>query len=270
MIAQSKELPAGMIHERLIAVMEEVEHIKKENHSKGLNFAFRGIEHVMNSLHVLFKKHGVLIVTEIVKHEMHEIETARGTKGYHHLSRVAFHLTASDGSRCTVLSLGEALDYGDKGATKTLSIALKYALLNLFLIPTKETAELDPDADSSHEIASKPAPKLAADKPKPDPRALMAKRIEADPKAHWFEIVAWERGERKGMTLGDVAANGDAAPIKQILDYIDPVALEHELAVKRLKEAITEAESCSKEKSEKVKPDDDIPTCPKTGADKPF
>lgn len=265
MSEEQPQLPPGIIHEKLMLVMGEVEHIKKENHSRGLNFAFRGIEHVMNSLHVLFKKHGVVIVTEIINHEFSEIETKSGTKGYHHISRVAFHMTASDGSRCTIVSLGEAMDYGDKGATKTLSIALKYALLNLFLIPTKETAAEDADADSTHQIkatakpASKPAQKPAS---KPDPRVTVAKRIEADPEAKWFEVVPFESPKHPcaGMTLGDIVAQGDPAPIKQVLDYIDPVALEHELAVKRLKDALAELENPPKGAS---KPDpDQSSNCP--------
>jgi hypothetical protein len=243
--------------------MLEVEHIEKSRQSGGLNFAFRGIEQVMNSLHVIFKKHGVFVITDIIAHEMSEFETKSGTKGFHHLSRVAFHLTASDGSTCTITSLGEAMDYGDKGASKTLSIALKYALMNLFLIPTKEMAIEDPDADSTHSVKADPKPEP---KPKADPRAVLAQRIEADPEAKWFEVVAFAKGEYAGKPLGEVAMEGDHAAIQKLLDYIDPVALEHELAVKRLKAAIAEAKS-NAEASAKDDANDDTPTQidPKTG-----
>jgi len=83
---------------------------------------------------------------------------------------------------------------------------------------------------------------------KPDPRAVVAKRLEADKEAKWFEVVLTDKkGHKyKGLTLGDIVAEGDAAAIKQVLDYIDPVALEHELAVRHLKEALTEIENAPK------------------------
>jgi len=116
--------------------------------------------------------------------------------------------------------------------------------------------DLPESADATNKHGSEPQKPASKPAAKPDPRAVMAKRIEADKDAKWFEVVAWEKGPHKGLTLGDVAANGDAEPIKAILHYIDPVALEHETAVKRLKDAITEAESSA---SEKAKGDTDAP-----------
>lgn len=157
------------------------------------------------------------------------------------------------------------------------SYARKYALNGLFAIDDTKDADATNKHDSEpQKPASKPAPAKQPAQPKADPRAIVAKRIEANANPDgepisWFEVVAWERGDNKGKTLGEVAMNGDVAAIKQLLDYIDPVALEHGEAVNRLKAAIAEAQSNADAKAKGV---GDIPTAtdPKTGkkVDAPF
>ncbi len=47
------------------------------------------------------------------------------------------------------------MDNGDKGANKAISVALKYALLQTFMIPTQEM--IDPDKEA-HEVKKKESP----------------------------------------------------------------------------------------------------------------
>ncbi len=65
------------------------------------------------------------------------------------------------------------MDSGDKASNKALSIAMKYALLQVFCIPTEDAK--DPDADSP-----KPLPKPVTIETKPNPnmdtmKAVMSK-----------------------------------------------------------------------------------------------
>lgn len=55
----------------------------------------------------------------------------------------------TDGSCIETVNVGEAMDSGDKGMNKAMSIALKYSLLQMFLIPTDEPK--DPDANTPEE-----------------------------------------------------------------------------------------------------------------------
>ena len=55
----------------------------------------------------------------------------------------------TDGSSVETVNVGEAMDSGDKGFNKAMSIALKYSLLQMFLIPTEE--QKDPDATTPEE-----------------------------------------------------------------------------------------------------------------------
>lgn len=55
----------------------------------------------------------------------------------------------TDGSSVETVNVGEAMDSADKGMNKAMSIALKYSLLQMFLIPTEEPK--DPDRDTPEE-----------------------------------------------------------------------------------------------------------------------
>ena len=61
-------------------------------------------------------------------------------------------ISGKDGSSISSVTLGESSETGDKGAGKAMSYALKFALLQSFLIPTEE--QKDPDEHSV--VFSKP------------------------------------------------------------------------------------------------------------------
>ena len=232
-MSEQKEL----IHQRMADILKDVSSIGKDQTNSQQGFKFRGIEDVMNALHEVFKKNEVFILTEVINHEYHEITTRSGSTGYHHLTRVQFHFQPVDGSRVTVTSLGEAMDYGDKGATKTLSISLKYALLNVFLIPTKETAEQDAD-NQTHQVVKLSAKEKVA-------RAL------ADDSKKWFEI-QWPFNtpeKYKGSELSTVAAAGDVKSFRTVEAYLGDVLLEkYPQAHKNLDAAIAEASNNKEER----------------------
>lgn len=160
------------IYPALGAVMKACGPIAKESYNQGQRFNFRGIDAVMNALHPLLAEHGVLVLPEVVDHQMTERETQRGGTMFHHFTRVRFHFAAAaDGSRVTVEMCGEAADAGDKGLNKTMSMALKYALFQVFMIPTQ-----DQDADAE-------SPELAAGNRRGETRGRgeTGKRREGDP-----------------------------------------------------------------------------------------
>lgn len=55
-----------------------------------------------------------------------------------------------DGSFITADGWGEAADNGDKGYNKCKSVALKYILMQMFLVPTKDIA--DPDKETPEDV----------------------------------------------------------------------------------------------------------------------
>lgn len=131
------------IYKALTSIISEVSAIGKnqKNHQQG--FMFRGIDDVMNELHTLFGKYKIVIVPEVERYEVKEHTTAKGTLMYTTHTVVKFHFVAEDGSEVVTTNVGEAMDTADKGMNKTMSCALKYALMQMFLIPTKDIEDAD-------------------------------------------------------------------------------------------------------------------------------
>ena len=65
--------------------------------------------------------------------------------------KINFGFYAEDGSHVDAVVIGEAMDTGDKASNKALSIGLKYAMLQVFCIPTED--DKDPDAVSPQPAA---------------------------------------------------------------------------------------------------------------------
>ena len=135
---------SSLIHERMAAIMKATNAIAKKQYNQGLHFNFRGIDDVMNSLHAIFAENEVFILPEVLGKP--DIENRACKSGIQAFTRmlVKYHYVTTDGSEVCTTNVGEAQDTSDKGANKAMSIALKYSLLQMLLIPTDETK--DPDA----------------------------------------------------------------------------------------------------------------------------
>ena len=133
----------NQIYKALTGIIGEVNAIGKNSKNQQQGFMFRGIDDVMNELHTLFGKYKVVIVPEVVDYNVSEKTTAKGTIMYVTRSTIKFHFVSEDGSEVVTTNVGEAMDSADKGMNKTMSCALKYALMQMFLIPTKETEDAD-------------------------------------------------------------------------------------------------------------------------------
>mgnify|MGYP000909358521 CR=1 FL=1 len=153
----STEAKTPKIYEALIEANKKVGAISKDSENYQQKFKFRGIDDVYNELHPILAECGIVIIPEVVSYEVSEKRaTKTDSRGCSYESVLLYtratirhHFTASDGSYITTTVVGEAMDSGDKGMNKAMSIALKYALSQLFTIPTKE--DKDPDA-TTHEL----------------------------------------------------------------------------------------------------------------------
>lgn len=118
-------------------------------------YKYRGIDAVYNALAPLLAKHGLCVLPRVLDRELVERSSAKGGVLMHTTLTVEFDLVASeDGSKHTIRAIGEAMDRGDKSVNKAMTAAYKYAMFELFCIPTEGE-----DADGeSHEVSDKPAP----------------------------------------------------------------------------------------------------------------
>ncbi|MDE6257298.1 MAG: ERF family protein [Muribaculaceae bacterium] len=157
-MSEEKTAPPA-IYAALASIMEETKAIGKTEKNQQQNFMFRGIDNIMNELHDLFAKHKVFILPEIIDYAVSEKVTKSGSLMYYTRAKICYHFMTIDGSEVTATNVGEAMDSGDKGMNKAMSASLKYALMQMLLIPTKD--EKDPDQTTPPETRPKTIAEIA-------------------------------------------------------------------------------------------------------------
>ena len=133
-------------------ILKEVDFIGKNKTTTGGSiFKFRGIDDMYNTLHKSFADNGVFLIPEVLEATVETQEKADKKLQYSSVVKVKFTCFAEDGSSISGIGVGHALDTSDKGTNKAQSSALKYFLMQTFLIPTEE----DKDVENSNLEASK-------------------------------------------------------------------------------------------------------------------
>ena len=135
--------------------MREIGAIGKDSVNKQQGFKYRGIDAVYNALNPVMSKLGLFFVPDILEQTREERETKNGTNLIYSILKVKFTLYAPDGSNVSAVVIGEGMDSGDKASNKAMSVAMKYAAFEIFMIPTEEM--VDPDAEVHEVKARKPA-----------------------------------------------------------------------------------------------------------------
>ena len=140
-----------LIYKKIIEVMADINAIGKDRRNQQQGFQFRGIDDVMNELHGSLSKCGVFVLPNVLEETRTTGKTSRGGDMFYTRLKIKFGFYAEDGSHVDAVVIGEAMDTGDKASNKALSIGLKYAMLQVFCIPTED--EKDPDAVSPQPAA---------------------------------------------------------------------------------------------------------------------
>lgn len=154
----------GQIFGKIQQIMKELDAVGKDDYNEHQKFKFRSIDAVYNELHGRLADHGVFTVPRIVAVKKEEQKTKNGSM-MNATIEVDYIFFAQDGSNVVARVLGEGSDYGDKASSKAMAIAHKYALLQVFCIPTQD--EKDPDGQSPGAPKAS-APKSALPKAKSD------------------------------------------------------------------------------------------------------
>ena len=144
-----KNEQGSMIYQKMANILKECKAITKSEKNQQQGFKFRGIDNVMNELHELFAMNEVFILQDVKSFETENRQLKSGSMITYTRATITFRYTTTDGSFVETTNVGEAMDTGDKGMNKAMSIALKYSLLQMFLIPTEE--QKDPDATTPEE-----------------------------------------------------------------------------------------------------------------------
>ena len=127
--------------------------ISKDRSNASQGYKFRGIDDVYNALAPLLAKHGLVIIPRILSRIVTERVTQKGGTLFNVTVEAEFDfVSATDGSKTTARSFGEAMDSADKATNKAMSAAYKYTAFQTFCIPT----EGDNDADATTHEPSRP------------------------------------------------------------------------------------------------------------------
>ena len=142
------------VYEKIAAITAELSKvgISKDSKNQSQGYKFRGIDQVYCALSPLLAKHGLCILPRVTARDVVERQNRQGGALFYVTLSVEFDFVAAeDGSKHTVVTIGEAMDSGDKASNKAMSAAYKYAAFQAFCIPT----EGDNDADgTTHEVAA--------------------------------------------------------------------------------------------------------------------
>lgn len=211
------------IHQRIVAILEEMPAIGKNQKNEQQGFMFRGHDDVLNALNPLLAKHGVFVVPDVLQRETAQRTTSRGSVMFEVSLHVRYSFHGADGGEPVVASAwGEGTDMGDKATSKAMTMAFKSVLNQTFAISNAETA--DPDRQSVEES------KAAADAPA---------RTEAKPAASQFQ-----KPDAK-IVQADIAASGEATQLEAELMqlYRDAGYADPEGAVKRKRDQAASVEA---------------------------
>ena len=168
--------------------MKKVGAIGKDSTAQNYNgkpmYKFRGIDAVYNALNPVMSELGLFICPEVLEQTREERKSTSGGNLIYSILKVRFTMYAPDGSNVSCTVIGEGMDSGDKASNKAMSIALKYACFELFMIPTEEM--VDPDAEV-HEVAPKAqtnkpeAPAKKQEAPQKPPVAASVEKVPTVP-----------------------------------------------------------------------------------------
>jgi hypothetical protein len=149
----------GLIYNKISSIMQECPAIAKTKKNTQQGYSYRGIDDAMNTLQNLLPKYGVFYVPEVIESMREERQTKSGGSLIYSVLKVKYTFYAEDGSHVSAIVQSEGMDSADKSSNKAMSAACKYALFQVFNIPTVDF--VDPDAstpESSHAV-SKQTPK---------------------------------------------------------------------------------------------------------------
>jgi len=133
------------IHEALAAVMAQVRAVGKGEHNRELGFRFRGIDAVLNAVGPVLRDHGIVPLPQVLDVAYRDVRTSRDKPAREVTVRVRYRFVGPAGDHLDVEVPGEAMDHGDKGTAKAMSVAMRIALLQALCLPTD-----DADPDTSH------------------------------------------------------------------------------------------------------------------------
>jgi len=141
-----------LIFKQIPKVMASIGAIGKDRKNPQQGYQFRGIDDLYNACNAALSEHEVFAVPKVTNISREERTNKSGGLLLYTVLTVTYTFYASDGSSFECVTIGEAMDSGDKSCNKAMSAAQKYAFLQVFSIPTEEPKDTEND---THIVAPK-------------------------------------------------------------------------------------------------------------------
>jgi len=142
------------VHERMVAIIDELPAIGKTQRNEQQKFNFRGHDDVLNALTPLLAKHGVVIVPHVLERVTDKRETRSGSVMYEVNLHIQYTFYGASGDSVAGSAWGEGTDMGDKATMKAGTMAFKAILNQAFAINTEEGARHDTDKGAVEETVA--------------------------------------------------------------------------------------------------------------------
>ncbi len=142
------------LHQKLAEVRRRIGYIQKRGHNERFNYSYVTAADIAGAVGDLLSQLGVVVVPSLDSISYEPVRTSNGQA--ERVAHVVMTYTFTDvdtAEAVTVKVPGEGLDAGDKAAYKAMTGALKYALLQSFLLATGDDPEEEriiPSGDSTH------------------------------------------------------------------------------------------------------------------------
>jgi hypothetical protein len=142
----------NLIHKKIPAIMGKVGAIGKDRKNESQGYKFRGIDDMYNALNEHLAEEKVFFTSEVLSTSREERAAKNGGVLMYSIITMKFTAYAEDGSSVSSTTVGEAMDSGDKSMNKAMSTAYKYALMQIFCIPTEDDKDTE---NQTHEPKAK-------------------------------------------------------------------------------------------------------------------
>lgn len=144
------------LYQKLAEVRRRMGYIQKRGHNERSNYSYVTAADIAGAVGDLLSQLGVVVVPSLDSISYEPVRTSNGQ--VERVAHVVMTYTFTDvdtAEAVTVKVPGEGLDAGDKAPYKAMTGALKYALLQSFLLATGDDPEeerITPSASSTHQV----------------------------------------------------------------------------------------------------------------------
>lgn len=142
---------ANELQRAIIDVMSEMGTVAKDGQNLAQGYSFTSEAAIANTLRPLLVKNGLMLVPETIKVISTEPIETRNTKMQRVVIEAGYRLMHISGQAIDLTIPAEGVDSLDKAIPKALTMAYKYAMIQLFCIGRGD----DPDAGKGYEADEK-------------------------------------------------------------------------------------------------------------------